>query len=58
MLLYTVTLRFRVQGNYDDAELLYELATATLEDALLPQHESFTTSLGRWAALLHKQVRL
>lgn len=45
------------QGDYVDAEALYERSLTIREKALGPDHPDVGQSLNNWAMLLHKQVK-
>ena len=47
-------LLYQAQGQYAQAEPLYERALAIAEKALGPEHPNVATSLENYAALLHK----
>ena len=44
------------QGKYDDAEPLYKVAIAILEETLGPRHSEVASSLNNLASLLESQV--
>ena len=48
---------YRAQGNYAQAEPLYQRALTIWEKALGPEHPQVATVLENYAALLHKLNR-
>ncbi len=48
---------YYAQGNYTEAEPLYQRALAIREKALGPEHPQVAQSLENYAALLRKLVR-
>ncbi len=49
---------YEVQGNYAEAEPLYQRSLAIQEKALGPEHPDVATSLENYAALLRQTARI